>query len=134
MDKQRQTAGETAKGKGAWNAPAKDRTLVIFRDCHAKHNEVVVAKTPRDERRIRLTAMAKGYLVAERKRKPSEPTCDNCDHMTIRKTHRCENTRYCELMGQYIPDNEHAPGCDYHKAIEKFERRVSAMGRKGGER
>ena len=109
-------------------------TLVIIKDCHAKHNEVVEAKTPRDERRIRLTAMAKGYLVTERKRKPAEPTCDNCDHMTIRKTHSGENTRYCDLMGQYIPDNEHAPVCDYHKAIEKFERRVSALGKKGGVR
>lgn len=105
-------------------------TLVIIRDCHAAHNEVVTAHNEREERRIRLRAASKGYLVAVRK--PKEPTCDNCDHMTIRKTHSGENSRYCDLMGQYIPDNEHAPGCDYHKAIEKFERRVSAMGKKGG--
>lgn len=123
MQHTQSTAGETAP---------KTIILVIIKDCHAKHNVVVEAKTPRDERRIRLTAMAKGYLVAERKRKPAEPTCDNCDHMTIRKTHSGENTRYCDLMGQYIPDNEHAPVCDYHKAIEKFERRVSAMGKRGG--
>lgn len=120
------------KQKTAEETAPKTVILVIIKDCHAKNNVVVEAKTPRDERRIRLTAMAKGYLVAERKRKPSEPTCDNCDHMTIRKTHSGENTRYCELMGQYIPDNEHAPSCDYHKAIEKFERRVSAMGKRGG--
>lgn len=123
MQNSQKTAGETAP---------KTVILVIIKDCHAKHNEVVEAKTQRDERRIRLTAMAKGYLVTERKRKPAEPTCDNCEHMTIRKTNAGENTRYCELMGQYIPDNEHTPVCDYHKAIEKFERRVSAMGKKGG--
>ena len=123
MQNPRMTAGETAP---------KTVILVIIKDCHAKNNVVVEAKTPRDERRIRLTAMAKGYLVTERKRKTSEPTCDNCDHVTIRKTRDGENTRYCDLMGQYIPDNEHAPGCDYHKAIEKFERRVTAIGRKGG--
>ena len=122
MKNSKMTAGETAKTV----------ILVIIKDCHAKNNVVVEAKTPRDERRIRLTAMSNGYLVAERKRKPAEPTCDNCDHMTIRKTHSGENTRYCDLMGQYIPDNEHAPGCDYHKAIEKFECRVTAIGRKGG--
>ena len=122
MQNSRTTAGETA--------PATI-ILVIIKDCHAKHNEVVEAKTPREERKIRLKAMAKGYLVAERKRKPTEPTCDNCDHMTIRNTHG-DNHRYCELMGQYIPDNEQSPSCDYHLAVEKFQRRVSALGRKGG--
>lgn len=108
------------------------KTLVIFRDCHVKHNLVVKALTWADELMYRRMAAKRGWLVAERKRKPAEPTCDTCDHMTIRKTHSGENTRYCELMSQYIPDNEHAPGCDYHKAIEKFERRVSAMGKRGG--
>ena len=107
--------------------------LVIIKDCHAKHNEVVEAKTPRDERRIRLTAMSKGYLVAERKRKPAEPTCDNCDYMTIR-TIGSGTHRHCDLMGLYIPDNEQSPSCDLHSAINKFERMMAAKAkvRKGG--
>jgi hypothetical protein len=56
MNKQRQTAGETAK-----------RTLVIFRDCHSKNNIVVTANSDREEEKIRLRAMSKGFLVALRK-------------------------------------------------------------------
>lgn len=108
--------------------------LVIIKDCHAKHNEVVEAKTPRDERRIRLTAMAKGYLVTERKRKPAEPICDNCDHMSIRTFKDGTTHRHCDLMGLYIPDNEQSPSCDLHTAINKFERMMTAKAkaRKGG--
>lgn len=105
-------------------------TLVIIRDCHAAHNEVVTAHTEREERRIRLRAASKGFLVAVRK--PKEPTCDNCDHMTVRQTRSGENTRYCDLFGLYIPDNEQSPTCEFHQAVSKFERRVSAMARKGG--
>lgn len=122
MDKQRQTAGETAK-------PTSPIILVIIRDCHARHNLVVTANNEREERTYRRMATKQGYLVAVRK--PKNPTCDNCDHMTIRNTHG-ENHRYCELMGQYIPDNEQSLSCDYHLAVEKFQRRVSAIGKKGG--
>lgn len=124
MQHTQKTAGETA--------PATI-ILVIIKDCHARHNEVVVAKTPREEQRIRLKAMAKGYLVAERKRKPDEPTCDNCDHMTIR-TIGSGTHRHCDLMGLYIPDNEQSPTCDLHSAINKFERMMTAKAkaRKGG--
>lgn len=56
MDKQRQTAGETAP-----------RTLVIIRDCHSKNNIVITANSDREEEKIRLRAMSKGFLVALRK-------------------------------------------------------------------
>ncbi len=56
------TAGETAP-----------RTLVIIRDCHANHNIVVEANSDREEERIRLKAMSKGFLVALRKPRPQEP-------------------------------------------------------------
>ncbi len=122
MQNTQKTAGETAI------------ILVIIKDCHASHNEVVVAKTPRDERRIKLTAIANGYLVAERKRKPAEPTCDNCDHMSIRTFKDGSTHRHCDLMGLYIPDNEQSPTCDLHTAINKFERMMTAKAkaRKGG--
>ena len=56
MQKQRTTAGETAQ-----------RTLVIFRDCHSKNNIVLTANSDREEEKIRLKAMSKGFLVAVRK-------------------------------------------------------------------
>lgn len=72
------TAGETAP---------MAIVLVIIKDCHASHNEVVEAKTPRDERRIRLTAMSKGYLVAVRK--PKQPGCEtHCTTMPTNRTWR----------------------------------------------
>lgn len=37
-----------------------------------------------------------------------------------------------DLMGLYVPDNEQSPTCNYHLAVEKFQRRVSAIGKKGG--
>lgn len=43
------------------------KTLVIFRDCHSKNNIVVTANSDREEERIRLKAMSKGFLVAVRK-------------------------------------------------------------------
>ncbi len=58
MQNTKKTAGETAK-----------RTLVIIRDCHAKHNILVVANSDREEEKIRLRAMSKGFLVAVRKPK-----------------------------------------------------------------
>lgn len=57
MKQQQTKAGQTAK----------QRTLVIFRDCHSKNNIVVVANSDREEEKIRLRAMSKGFLVALRK-------------------------------------------------------------------
>ena len=56
MQTQTTTAGQTAK-----------RTLVIFRDCHSKNNIVLTANSDREEEKIRLRAMSKGFLVAVRK-------------------------------------------------------------------
>lgn len=58
MQNTQKTAGQTAP-----------RTLVIIRDCHAKHNILVVANSDREEEKIRLRAMSKGFLVAVRKPK-----------------------------------------------------------------
>ena len=58
MQHTQKTAGQTAP-----------RTLVIFRDCHANHNILVVANSDREEEKIRLRAMSKGFLVAVRKPK-----------------------------------------------------------------
>lgn len=57
MQNTQTTAGQTAK----------QRTLVIFRDCHSKNNIVVVANSDREEEKIRLRAMSQGFLVALRK-------------------------------------------------------------------
>ena len=118
MDKQRQTAGETAT-----------KTLVIFRDCHAKNNLVVTAKTEREEKTYRRMATRKGYLVAVRK--PKDPTCDNCANMTVRNVHGTAH-RHCDLMGLYIPETEQHPTCNFHQAVSKFERMMTAQSRKGG--
>ena len=48
-------------GKTAW------KTLVIFRDCHVKHNLVVKALTWADELMYRRMAAKRGWLVAVRK-------------------------------------------------------------------
>ena len=71
MQNSRTTAGETAP-----------RTLVIFRDCHAKNNIVVTANSDREEERIRLRAMSDGFLVALRK--PKQPGCET--HCTTTPT------------------------------------------------
>lgn len=57
MQNTQTTAGQTAK----------QRTLVIFRDCHSKNNIVLTANSDREEEKIRLRAMSKGFLVAVRK-------------------------------------------------------------------
>ena len=62
MQNLQKTAGETAP-----------RTLVIFRDCHSKNNIVVTANSDREEERVRLRAMSKGFLVTLRKPRPQEP-------------------------------------------------------------
>ena len=125
MQNSRTTAGETAK-------PTSPIILVIIRDCHARHNLVVTANNDHEERTYRRMATKQGYLVAVRK--PKNPTCDNCDHMSIRKTRSGENTRHCDFFGLYIPDNEHAPSCEFHKAVSKFERMMSAKAKEGGAR
>lgn len=43
-------------------------TLVIFRDCHLKHNLVWRDCTPQDENWVRRYAAKRGWLVAVRKR------------------------------------------------------------------
>ena len=43
------------------------KTLVIFRDCHVKHNLVVKAQTFADELMYRRMAAKRGWLVAVRK-------------------------------------------------------------------
>lgn len=45
------------------------KTLVVFRDCHAKHNLVWPDASPMDEAFVRRYAAKRGWLVAERKRK-----------------------------------------------------------------
>ena len=127
MQNTQTTAGETAK-------PTSPIILVIIRDCHARHNLVVTANNAHEERTYRRMATKQGYLVAVRK--PQNPTCDNCDHMSIRKTRSGENTRHCDFFGLYIPDNEQSPTCELHSAINKFERMMTAKAkaRKGGER
>lgn len=43
------------------------KTLVIFRDCHARHNLVWPDCTPHDEGWVRRYAAKRGWLVAVRK-------------------------------------------------------------------
>lgn len=43
------------------------KTLVIFRDCHARHNLVWPNCTPHDEQWIRRYAQKRGWKVAVRK-------------------------------------------------------------------
>ena len=76
MQNTQTTAGQTAK-----------RTLVIFRDCHAKHNILVVANSDREEEKIRLRALSDGFLVALRK--PKQPGCEtNCTTTPNNRTWR----------------------------------------------
>ena len=124
MDRQRQTAGETAQ-----TTTTGAIVLVIIRDCHASHNLVVTAKTEKEEKTYRRMATRKGYLVAVRK--PKDPTCDNCANMTVRNVQGAAH-RHCDLMGLYIPDNEQSPTCGFHEAVSKFETMMTAKARKGG--
>ena len=43
------------------------KTLVIFRDCHVRHNLIVKAQTFADELMYRRMAAKRGWLVAVRK-------------------------------------------------------------------
>lgn len=77
MKQQQTTAGQTAK----------QRTLVIFRDCHSKNNIVVTANSDREEEKIRLRALSDGFLVALRK--PKQPGCEtHCTTMPTNRTWR----------------------------------------------
>ena len=105
-------------------------TLVIIRDCHASHNQVVTANNAHEERTWRRMATKHGYLVAVRK--PQDPTCDNCANMTVRNFRDGTAHRHCDLMGLYVPDNEQHPTCDFHQAVSKFEAMMTAHARKGG--
>lgn len=113
------------------NAPEYPKTLAIIRDCHASHNLIVVARTDTDEAIYRQMAGRKGWKVAVRKRKPKEPTCDNCAHMEIVKT-RSGNHRHCELFTQWIPDNEQSPVCSSHNYYGAFMLRITPPTKKGG--
>ena len=72
MQNTQKTAGQTAP-----------RTLVIFRDCHSKHNIVVTANSDREEEKIRLRALSDGFLVALRKpRELKQSLGDTCTSST----------------------------------------------------
>ena len=126
MDKQKQTAGETAP-----TTTTGAIVLVIIRDCHAKHNLVVTANNAHEERTYRRMATKQGFLVAVRK--PKDPTCDNCANMSMRNWRDGSAHRHCDLTGLFIPDTEQSPTCDFHEAISKFETMMTAKARKGGE-
>ena len=109
------------------------RTLVVIRDCHAKNNLTVIARTADDEKLYRKMAARKEWKVAVRKRNPTqEPTCDNCNSMELRRTSDGANHRWCDMHGQWIPDTEQSPVCDFHSAVSKFENMMTAKARKGG--
>ena len=77
MQNTQTTAGQTAK----------QRTLVIFRDCHSKNNIVLTANSDREEEKIRLRALSDGFLVALRK--PKQPGCEtNCTTKPTNRTWR----------------------------------------------
>lgn len=101
-------------------------TLVLIRNGHTRDNVAIENVREAERPMYERFATKHGYQVAVRR--PKEPTCDNCDHMTIRRT-VSGNHRHCDLMGLYIPDNEQSPTCDFHSAISKFERLLSSKGR-----
>ena len=108
------------------------KTLVVIRDCHASHNLTVTAHTADDERLYRKMAVKKQWKVAVRKPK-AEPTCDNCASMELRQTRDGANHRCCDLYGQWIPDTEQSPLCDYHSALKgAFSLTLTPIARKGG--
>lgn len=109
---------------------AYPKTLVVIRDCHAKNNFTVTANNADDEALYRKMAAKKQWKVAVRKPKtPKEPSCDNCASMDIRQTRDGANHRWCDLHGQWIPDNEQSPVCDLHRA---FCRTLTPIATKGG--
>lgn len=100
-------------------------TLVFIRDCHSKNN---VKIDVREEEKAMFEKLGEktGYKVAVSK--PKQPTCDNCDNMTIRKT-GSGNHRHCDLLGLYIPDHDMFPSCDLHSAIAKFTKKFEGKKR-----
>lgn len=59
MENERQTAGETAT----------ERTLVIFRDCHARNNIVITIESACEERFYRNFARRMGWPCTTRRQK-----------------------------------------------------------------
>lgn len=57
----------------------------------------------------------------------AEPICDNCGHMTIRKS-GSGNHRHCDLMNLYIPDWEQFPSCSLHTWTNKTSREHARLG------
>lgn len=138
MDKQRNAAGETANGRDARLASANNgaypkRARLFSPDGHANNDIITVVDDIYVERFVRNHARRIGWKCSVRAIKPAaaEPTCDNCASMNLRQTRDGANHRWCELHGQWIPDEEHAPTCGLHQAIRKFENRYS---KKGGAR
>jgi hypothetical protein len=135
MNEQRQTAGETAlrQAQGPPNNNYPKRARLFSPDGHASNDIITIVSDEYVERFVRNHARRIGWKCSVRAIKPkaAEPTCDNCASMVVRQTRDGANHRWCELHGQWIPDEENAPTCGLHQAIRKFENRYS---KKGGER
>ena len=125
MNNSRQTAGETAH-----NAGYPKRARLFSPDGHASKDIITVVDDIYVERFVRNHARRIGWKCSVRTIKPAaaEPTCDNCASMTLRQTRDGANNRWCELHGQWIPDEENAPTCKFHIAVRKFENRYSKKG------
>ena len=54
-----------------------------------------------------------------------EPTCDNCQMMTIRHC-GSGNHRHCDLLNLYIPDYEMFPSCELHTWMNATSRRLAS--------
>lgn len=112
---------------------AYPKTLVVIRDCHAKNNLVVIAHNADDESLYRKMAAKKGWKVAVRKDK-AEPTCDNCDSMELRNT-RGVIGRFCELYGQWIPEEGKVQTCTHHSSLNgAFMLHLTPLTKEGGAR
>lgn len=126
MQHTQKAAGETAN-----NYPKRAR--LFSPDGHASKDIITIVSDEYVERFVRNHARRIGWRCSVRAMKPvaPEPTCDNCASMAVRQTRDGANHRWCELHGQWIPDEEHAPSCKFHIAVRKFENRYS---KKGGAR
>lgn len=113
---------------------AYPKTLVVIRDCHAKNNLVVTARSADDEALYRKMAAKKQWKVAVRKpKREKQPTCDNCASMELRQTRDGANHRWCDLYGQWVPDTEQSPLCDHHSALKgAFSLTLTKAGQEGG--
>lgn len=56
-----------------------------------------------------------------------EPTCDNCDLMTIRLC-GSGNHRHCDILNLYIPDYEMFPSCELHTWTNPTSRVLAKKG------